>query len=249
MSARLAAERTLLERNGPDRDVLDRPARSTDRVYEQIKLMAMTYAFLPGDHINEVDLARQLNVSRTPVREALNRLSSEGFTSMLPNRGFFGRLLDPTEIFNLFEYRCALEQAIIRLACERASDEALDALDAFVRALKKQDAKDRTPTLERLGQDEEFHLRIARLTGNPEFVRALAAVNSRIHFVRWIDLRKRGTSTDGHARIVRILRRRDPERCAADIGAVIRRRYEEILEVIKDGVVEIYVGRTRAVAV
>src|SRR5665213_3641148 len=109
MSARLAAERTLLERNGPDRDVLDRPARSTDRVYEQIKLMAMTYAFLPGDHINEVDLARQLNVSRTPVREALNRLSSEGFTSMLPNRGFFGRLLDPTEIFNLFEYRCALE--------------------------------------------------------------------------------------------------------------------------------------------
>lgn len=121
MSAHLAAEPS---------------SRSTDRVYEQVKLMAMTYAFLPGEHINEVDLARQLNVSRTPVREALNRLSSEGFTSMVPNRGFFGRLLDVTEIFNLFEYRCALEQAIMRLACERASDEALDELDAFVAALK-----------------------------------------------------------------------------------------------------------------
>ena len=238
MSADLAVEALVSERS----------ARSTDRVYDQIKLMAMTYQFLPGEHINEVDLARQLGVSRTPVREALNRLSSEGFTSMLPNRGFFGRRLDATEIFNLFEYRCALEQAIVRLACERATDEALDALDAFVRALRQQDAKDRTPTLERLRQDEEFHLRIARMTGNPEFVRALEAVNSRIHFVRWIDLRKRGTSTEGHARIVRILRQRDPERCATDIGAVIRRRYEEILEVIKDGVVEIYVGRILASA-
>jgi DNA-binding GntR family transcriptional regulator len=228
MSAHLAAERG---------------SRSTDRVYEQIKLMAMTYAFLPGEHINEVELARQLQVSRTPVREALNRLSSEGFTSMVPNRGFFGRLLDATEIYNLFEYRCALEQAIFRLACERASDEALDELDAFVEALRKQDTESREPTLDRLRQDEEFHVRIARMTGNPEFVRALEAVNSRIHFVRWIDLRKRGTSTDGHARIARVLRQRDPDRCASDLEALIRRRREEIMEVIKDGVVEIYVGR------
>lgn len=224
----------------------ERSSRSTDRVYEQIKLMAMTYAFLPGAHINEVELARQLNVSRTPVREALNRLSSEGFTTMVPNRGFFGRLLDVNEIFNLFEYRCALEQAIMRLACERASDEALQALDDFVCGLVTRDAKDTTPTLDRLRQDEEFHLRIARLTGNPEFERALEAVNSRIHFVRWIDLRQRGTSAAGHARLVALLRERDPERCATHLGDLIRRRREEILEVIKQGVVEIYVRRAGA---
>jgi DNA-binding GntR family transcriptional regulator len=228
--------------------VAARPSRSTDRVYEQIKLMAMTYAFLPGEHINEVELARQLAVSRTPVREALNRLSSEGFTTMAPNRGFFGRLLDVNEIFHLFEYRCALEQAIMRLACERATDADLDALDDFVRDLAQRDAEDQTPTLDRLRQDEEFHLRIARLTGNPEFERALEAVNSRIHFVRWIDLRQRGTSVAGHARLAGLLRTRDAERCATQLGDLIRRRREEILEVIKQGVVEIYVARTTATA-
>jgi hypothetical protein len=48
----------------------------TDRVYEEVKLMAMTYRFRPGERINEVLLAEQLQVSRTPLREALNRLSS-----------------------------------------------------------------------------------------------------------------------------------------------------------------------------
>lgn len=86
-------------------------ANSTNRVYGQIKLMAMTYQFRPGERINEVHLATRLNVSRTPVREALNRLSSEGFLSTLPNRGFFGRLLDVKEIYNLYESRCLLEQA------------------------------------------------------------------------------------------------------------------------------------------
>ncbi len=219
-----------------------RAERSADRVYDHVKLMAMTYEFRPGERINEVEVARKLNVSRTPVREALNRLSSEGYLMISPNRGFYGRLLDATEIYNLFEFRCALEQSIVRLACQRATAAELTELEAFVRRLKPEDGP--APTLERLRNDEEFHMRIARLAHNVEFERALEAVNGRIHFVRWIDLKKRGAYSDGHARIVRLLKQRDPEKCAAHMEAVVKRRYEEVVEVIRDGVVEIYVGKT-----
>jgi uncharacterized protein (TIGR02421 family) len=94
--------------------------------------MAMTYQFKPGERINEVALARRLEVSRTPLREALNRLAAEGFLTMVPNRGFVGRMLDATEIYQLYEFRCEIEETIIRLACERATEEELLDLEHFV---------------------------------------------------------------------------------------------------------------------
>src|SRR5262245_39051463 len=102
--------------------------------------MAVTYGFRPGERLNEVDLARQLHVSRTPLREALNRLVTEGFLTTRLNRGFFGRTLDPNEVFNLYEFRGAVEQAVVLVACERASKQELLALEEFVVASK--DKKD-----------------------------------------------------------------------------------------------------------
>lgn len=209
---------------------------SAERVYEQARLMAMTYQFRPGERINEGELARRLEVSRTPLREALNRLVSERFLMTVPNQGFVGRLLDAKEIFDLYEARCILEQGIIRLACERAGDEDLRDLERFARAA----AQTRDATLEDLGRDEEFHLKIARMTGNAELVRSLETMNGRIHFVRWIDLRRRGRSPDGHVRLARLLRDRDAEKCAAYLGRVIRRRYEEIVDVVRTGIADIY---------
>ena len=215
-------------------------SNSADRVYDEVRLMAMTYQFRPGERINEIALSRRLNVSRTPLREALNRLSSEGFLIMAPSRGFVGRLLDANEIFQLYEYRCVLEQSIVRLACERATEVELQDLERFVHAslARRGDA----PTLEDLRDDEEFHLRIARMTHNPEFVRELGSVNARIHFVRWIDLRMRRQSREGHLPFLRLLVARDAEGCVEHLGRVIRRRYQEIVDVIRTGVADIYVG-------
>ena len=112
--------------------------RSADRVYDAMKSMAITYGFRPGERINEVDLARQLNVSRTPLREALNRLVMEGFLTTRLNKGFFARTLDPNEVFNLYEFRSAVEQAMISIACERSTKQELEALEKFVLASKDQ---------------------------------------------------------------------------------------------------------------
>jgi DNA-binding GntR family transcriptional regulator len=218
---------------------LDRP-RSADRVYDAVKLMAISFGFRPGERINEIELAARLNVSRTPLREALYRLVSEGFLTILHNRGFFGRMLDAKEIFDLYEFRCALEQIIVRLVCERATDTQLSELEVFARSWP---TEANGKTLEGLRHDEDFHLRMARLTGNAEYVRSLESVNARIHFVRWIDLRGHTKLDDAaHSKMVKLLRKRDPEACAAHVGAVIRRRYDEIVQVIRVGIAEIYVG-------
>jgi DNA-binding GntR family transcriptional regulator len=59
-----------------------------EKVYEKVKGLAIDYHFRPGERVNEVELAAQLGVSRTPVREALNRLAKDGFMNVVPNRGF-----------------------------------------------------------------------------------------------------------------------------------------------------------------
>src|SRR6478752_2113033 len=74
-----------------------------DRVYEQLKAMAVSYEFKPGERLNEGELAKRLGVSRTPLREALNRLNTEGFLRFTPGKGFFCRELDAHEIFDLYE--------------------------------------------------------------------------------------------------------------------------------------------------
>ncbi|MBN8874326.1 MAG: GntR family transcriptional regulator [Rhodospirillales bacterium] len=210
-------------------------------VHERLKLMAMTYQFRPGERINEIELSAKLGVSRTPVREALNRLMSEGFVTAMPGRGFHGRLLDAKEIYDLYEARRAIEQAIIRLVCARATDEQLDEFQAFAEARPQaQDGK----SMQALLHDEEYHLRLATLSGNSEYRRIIESINDRIHFVRWIDMRMRDRLTaDGHLRLVRLLRSRDEDACAEDVGRTIQRRYDEIVEVIRNGIAEIYLPR------
>src|ERR1700730_8652435 len=94
-----------------------------DRVYEQLKAMAVSFEFKPGARLNEGAIASQLGVSRTALREALNRLNTEGFLRFTPGKGFFCRELDAHEIFDLYELRKSIEVASIRLAIKRAKDE------------------------------------------------------------------------------------------------------------------------------
>src|ERR1700752_1900901 len=86
-----------------------------DRVYEHLKAMAVSYEFKPGERLTEGELARHLGLSRTPLREALNRLNTEGFLRFTPGKGFFCRELDAHEIFDLYELRKSIEVASVRL--------------------------------------------------------------------------------------------------------------------------------------
>lgn len=216
-----------------------RSARSAEQIYERIRTMAMTFAIRPGERVNEVELSKALNVSRTPLREALNRLMVEGFLTRAPNKGFIGRPLDAKQVFDLYEFRGALESSTARIACERATAEELDELEAFVKRTEKTEESDAAKLL---ALDEEFHERIAALTRNFEMLHSLKAVNARIHYFRWIDMqngRRRYTQQE-HLKIVKALKARDAEKAASLVHGHIAHRLDQIVEVIRAGFAEIY---------
>lgn len=84
--------------------------------------------YRPGDHLREEEVAQQLEVSRTPVREAFNRLLSRGLLKPASGRGLVVRSLDMTEIFELYAVREILEGAAARLAAQHASQPEIEVL-------------------------------------------------------------------------------------------------------------------------
>ena len=87
-----------------------------NELYHQLKDIVVLYRIRPGERINELELAERFQISRTPLREALNRLAAENLLSFVPNHGFFVRQLDLQEIFDLYEVRAAIECAAVRHA-------------------------------------------------------------------------------------------------------------------------------------
>jgi DNA-binding GntR family transcriptional regulator len=223
------------------------PATSSDsiveRVYERVKAMAVAYELKPGERVNEVEIARRLGASRTPLREALNRLSAEGLLRFVPGKGYFCRDLDVDEVFQLYELRKSIEVAAVRLAVERARDEDIDALLAFL-AQTGPDPGGRS-TGELVDLDEAFHERLLAMSGNRQMLRVLTNVNARIRFVRWIDMHtgdRRKTQVE-HRDVLRALKRRDASACVALLEKHIDRRQDQITAALKEGYAQIYMPR------
>jgi DNA-binding GntR family transcriptional regulator len=213
---------------------------SSTEIYQRVKHMAARFEFRPNERINEIELAKKLLVSRTPLREVLNQLMVEGFVTRTQNKGFIGRSLDPKEILDLYEFRQGLECAIAVLACQRATTSQIDDLAAFAEA-SFHVPEDEDP--ERLcALDEEFHMRIAQMTGNLEYENVLSNINARIQYVRWIDMQRgrRGLTQSEHRVIVDALRRREPVLVSSLLEKHIGRRLDQIVEVVKAGFAEIY---------
>lgn len=222
---------------------MDTPADSTaERVYEEVKAMAVGYAFKPGARLNEGAVAQHLGVSRTPLREALNRLTSEGFLRLEPGKGYFCRALDAQEVFDLYELRKAVELAGVWLAARRADAADIAALHAFLDATGP-DPGARTAQ-ELVALDETFHERLLAMSGNAEMLRVLRNVNARIRFVRWIDMGRedRFATQADHRAILHALRAADAVACAAILERHIDGRMDRITAAIKEGYARIYMG-------
>lgn len=101
------------------------------------KLRAMIFAgeFRAGQPLRQEEIARQLGVSRLPVREALNRLATEGLVELKPRRGFFVTSLNASEIEDIFDMRAMLEERAGHLATSRRTAADVQALDALIDSL------------------------------------------------------------------------------------------------------------------
>src|ERR1700685_3220171 len=109
---------------GPIRPVA-RPAPLRQSVYEALVELIVAGALRPGQHLVESELARQLGVSRQPVREALHRLGAEGGINLRPGQGPFVHVPTDSEVDQLLDVRELLEGATARLAARAATPEAV----------------------------------------------------------------------------------------------------------------------------
>lgn len=217
-----------------------------DRAYDRLRRMAIDYQFKPGERLNEVELSRQLGLSRTPLREALNRLTTEGFLRFSPGKGFFCRQLDPKEIYDLYQLRKALEVGAVKLSVRLASETDIESLGQFLSDTGP-DTGGRS-TEELVALDEAFHERLMALSGNNEMRQVLRNVNAKIQFVRWVDMDRisRPVTQAEHRLILERLKARDEFGCIAALEKHIDRRQDQITAAIKERIAQIYMPRGAA---
>jgi DNA-binding GntR family transcriptional regulator len=152
-------------------------------VYGELKRRLLNGDFRIGHRLAEVALSEQLDVSRTPVREALVRLHAEGFVVRLPEGGFSPAAPDLHTIAELYVVRRSLEMTALNVA--GGHDRTLLALlrDDWQLIDPVAGAADPDFVL----QDEDFHVRLADAAGNRALVEILTRVNERIRIVRVYD--------------------------------------------------------------
>ncbi|QPP05873.1 GntR family transcriptional regulator [Streptomyces bathyalis] len=174
-----------------------------------LREMVLDGTIAPGERLNEVLIAAQLGISRGPLREAIQRLSSEGLLTVISHRGAFVRTFSRQDIVELYELRSALELHAVRLACQRAGDEDLDDLDAM---LSDTESRIRESSGHAYPQELDFHLRLVLLAGNQALMRAAQDVQRQLALARSMSakrpMRARAAVVE-HADLVTVLRSRD----------------------------------------
>lgn len=158
-----------------------RQTKAGDAVYETLREMAIEYRFRPGEKIIEVDLAEVLSVSRTPVREALNRLVSEELIQFRRNYGFYCRKLDLQSVLNLAEARRDIELATLPRVAERAPADAVRDLVSSSRQILESIAS--LPPCDLARAHEAFHIRLIEIGGNDAVTQIVRNLSARLRFV------------------------------------------------------------------
>lgn len=159
---------------------------TTGSIYQTLRQSIMNLELYPGSRVTETELAQHFGVSRTPVREALQRLAVEGYLTIRPKHGCYIRQLDVFELAEYYDVRVGLELEGIALMGQRTPYREVAQL-----------AEDWDPQQARYGMsgseefkdaEELFHIRLAELCGNPILVQYLRDVNNHIRIVRRLGL-------------------------------------------------------------
>lgn len=190
---------------------------ASEFVYEQLRRKIFEKSLTSGQRLPEVAIAKEMNVSRTPVREALRRLESEGLVQIVP--GWGACLASPTrqEIIDTYEVRETLEIMAVRKAARRITPLQLCLLQEQINAEREIFIKKDLESY--LKVNDEFHIIIAESSGNSTLAGYVRNILSRI-FVQMIFFESffdfdTNPSLEEHITILEALKAHDEERCAA----------------------------------
>ncbi len=189
--------------------------RHADRIADALEELVFTGQFNDGDRLDEIRLAKQFGVSRTPIREALQRLVASGIAEQLPRRGVFVRQPGPVELMEMFETMAEIEGVCGRLAALRISDAALAELEGANARCRDAIASQDTDGYYR--ENEHFHHTIYAQSGNSYLAGQALRLHRRLKPFRRLQLRLRGRMAQSmaeHEEIVASLKAGDAPRAA-----------------------------------
>lgn len=203
-----------------------------EQTYATLKARLHDFAWVPGDRFTEAEIGAWLGVSRTPVREALFRLRSEGYLEVEAKTGWFVKPIDFDTVDQLYDLRIVLELAsLARLAQRDADPPQLEALKSVWLV----------PAAERLADghavgalDEQFHASLVRATGNAEMARVHQDVTERIRIVRRLDFTRADridATYQEHAKILRAVMQRKTEQAQLLLKSHIEQSKAEVRKI------------------
>ena len=201
------------------------------QIYERLRRAITTLAMLPSESLSEQDLAKQLGVSRTPVREAIIRLQDEGLIDVLPQRGSFVAPIRLRDVEEAQFIREALEVSVTRRLAANPSEEFLEGVRANLRLQElavKDDHHERFLEL-----DEAFHRSFCEAAGLPKSWRVIQNVKLQMDRVRYLSLPREGQLKfilKQHTELFDAIAKKQPDRSAACMSAHL----QEVLRTVRN---------------
>lgn len=154
-----------------------------DVVFNTLRQAILTGELKPGERLMEIHLANRLGVSRTPIREAIRKLELEGLVTMIPRRGAEVAQITEKSMNDVLEVRRAMDALCAELACERITEEELQALkaacDAFEQTVKTRDVKVIAQA------DVALHDIIVKATGNQRLIQLVHNLSEQMYRYRF----------------------------------------------------------------
>jgi DNA-binding GntR family transcriptional regulator len=201
------------------------------QIHDRLREMILSLDLVPGERLTERWLESRFEASRTPIRAALARLEGEDLVRR-DSRNWMVAPIDLGELEALAEFREPLETTAVRLACTRASEPDLDAVAEMLDACQSGAPREEW---HRVGTD--FHVEIARLSGNPFIVRGIEGVMTRLSRARWLEVwteAAREQAWAEHRRILGFIREGKPDEAAREAAEHIRDTRDRLVRSIAD---------------
>ncbi len=191
-----------------------------EMVYEELKMQILKGSIIPGTRMMEVELAEEMGVSRTPIREAIRKLEKEGLVTIEPRRGAYASMISTEDMVEILEVRQDLEGLAAYFAADRMTDEKMEELrevsNSYNEAVKSGKMEDM------IKYDTRFHHIIVESCRNKILVQMIEQLQElvlRFRYIYYDNFRRAENMPDEHEAIVAAISEgnADKARAAADI--------------------------------
>ena len=205
-----------------------------EATFQKLRLLLVEGKIVPGSKLNERELAESLNVSRTPIREAIRRLAADGLVELIANRGAIAVQLSLEDVINTFNVIADLEGFSGELAAKNVSDTTLSELEALQYEMMASYARRDLSTYYKLNLC--IHHLINQAANNPVLAQLFSQVNARIEALRFRsnqDGVKWEKAVEEHQEMLDALKTRDSARMRKIMIQHVHNKRDVVVQLLK----------------